>query len=541
MTERRRYLGDEGEHIFASWCAREGLLAQKVSSDASGWDFLVQEPARIDLVRMPLTVLVQVKTTLSRHRYVDGVSLNNWNALARSPLPTFFLVLHAERTEVDRAALVHMDERRIAKVLMRIRKLRSEGKTGVGDRKMRLRWSSDEELSPPLSRSFRDTLEAVVADPAEYANTKQQWLRTVGYEDGHHRISFSASGTDEVTPQRLLAEVVVGLRDSLPVANWSFKELRFGIESDSPLQPDAGGSSAVVTIRQSRPLGVRLLIQPVDGSIPQVFVPAKLWSSRALGDLLEPKDHLERIRASHFSVVLGATTATFDTHFDDGPLTAAEIESVGVGASLFSTLHSRPVRITCCLEEDREVFVVEGCVQSPVDASYEHGISRLADLMENTLRVMHAFGVPSHAQIDFEELAFRSQSLVATGNLLLKPRQTGPSFQVCIEGADSEAEVRKATVGIPFLTHLALGGYQLAGMFVLSGRPVSVEPVHGAYEVEVQDARVDLAFSKVWAKGEEVSVLSFVERIEDWMKQREMMAVIPVEYSAMLEGSSEGA
>jgi hypothetical protein len=540
MTPRNRILGDEGESIFSSWCLRAGLLPQKTSVDSAGWDFLVQEPARVDLSRMPFTAQVQVKTTRRARGYLDGISLFNWNALSKSPLPSFFVVIQVDDHYASKATLVHVDRRRISHALARIHTLEHKGVKNVGDRTMRLRWTEEDEFSEPFAENLRRGLEQYVGDPSDYASQKQEWLRSVGFEEGHHRIHFTATDPAGDNAARIFAELLVGIRESIPVDNFRACALRFGIETPSEQIPPREDASVSISIKPSKVHSVVASLRPLGSPLPQSQFVAEWRTTRGVGVVLPPEEHLDRVIAEHFSIVVGSSQATFTTHSSLKPLTVRDLEVLGICSSLFSRLGSRPVSIRCELEDNRDVAVIVGNIQSNQDAEPGHPLPRFAELMENAVRVAQSFGLPSHATFDLVELHRQREAIVAAGNLLLKPRKEGPSFEVSIQGGEADEDLSASVVGIPFLFRMYLGVFEVAGMFVLSGRPTSVEAGEHGQLVKVLDANVDLAFSEVWTEGDVRDVRPFVSSIESWMVKRGMVAVLPVEYNDLLRALDAG-
>src|SRR4051794_35927794 len=112
----KRDVGEMGESRLKEWAAQEGIIANQVRQDKTGWDFLLEFPSDggsayadnmpLDLVDGSLRCMVQVKST-DRQSNSWPIKLDNWERFVKNPLPCFFLFLEYDhKTECQRAYLV---------------------------------------------------------------------------------------------------------------------------------------------------------------------------------------------------------------------------------------------------------------------------------------------------------------------------------------------------------------------------------------------------------------------------------------------------
>src|SRR5260370_1345404 len=135
----RRNLGGKGGSTLNDWAQDQGIIAQKVHDDRTGWDFLLEfeiEPKlgpggtqlAMDRCHAPLSCLVQVKATTAGMAS-RAVSWKNCLRLAKSQLAAFLLLLRFGRGKAPKAAfLVPIDEAWVRRILERIRKADSQGR-----------------------------------------------------------------------------------------------------------------------------------------------------------------------------------------------------------------------------------------------------------------------------------------------------------------------------------------------------------------------------------------------------------------------------
>ena len=104
-------MGGIGEAMLKQWAHEAGISPNPATNDVKGFDYLlVLSKTRdstatnpLDLDPPELSCLVQVKATRNADRPI-AVKLSNWERLAKSPLPAFFLVVEVGATnKVGRA------------------------------------------------------------------------------------------------------------------------------------------------------------------------------------------------------------------------------------------------------------------------------------------------------------------------------------------------------------------------------------------------------------------------------------------------------
>jgi Domain of unknown function (DUF4365) len=229
--EEQQFRGDLGEAELKRLAAEARLHAIQPLPDRKGWDFEIELPSddgsgSLDKRAPDLPCKIQVKSVSASAATVP-IKLGNWERMAKQPFPWFVLVVVVDSDKVTGSYLVHIGKYWIGRTL---ETLRSQArKPGWQQRKMGLKWQPSDRLEPPDGALFRAALIRALGtrrEPAEYAAAKKRVLDTVGYDGIRYSCAFSVK-RDEGTSA--LAEMVVGLRDSVPVENLIMDELRFGV------------------------------------------------------------------------------------------------------------------------------------------------------------------------------------------------------------------------------------------------------------------------------------------------------------------------
>lgn len=134
-AERIKKIGDLGEHFFRGLCIGANVSQSRPGRDEKGWDFFIEMPQNrlpsvyLDAQPAPIKLLCQVKSTDDFSDRKLSMKVSNFEHLARTPIPSFVLVVDFRNTDSPQAVyLLHFNAERIAQTLTRIRELEAAGK-----------------------------------------------------------------------------------------------------------------------------------------------------------------------------------------------------------------------------------------------------------------------------------------------------------------------------------------------------------------------------------------------------------------------------
>jgi hypothetical protein len=331
--------GDIGQRELLRLAQEARLLPIRPDPDRAGWDFCVQEEeaesnAPLDLRPAARRWMVQVKT-VGRLESVVPISLTNWQRMAKEAVPWFVLVVEVIALQPKRAFLVHVGEFWIRKVLERLTKMAGANEERLNTRKMALRWRSEDELSPSTGPAFAAALRKDAgADPAAYAAQKNHFVENVGYDGPRYRgtLKLPSEGFEQ------LAELAVGLRENLPVAEATVDRVRFGIplrelEASAAVlslqSPPVTGRARVTNVR--KPVGTRCTLEFDIVKATKVFPSIPQEHDRAV------------LRHPIVQIHVRASNTTVDLHYKlpetEGEVALAEI---GPASEFIATIAEAP-------------------------------------------------------------------------------------------------------------------------------------------------------------------------------------------------------
>lgn len=215
-----------------SLCAEGDALCHRVDEDESGWDFLVELPAKTysgpaDMGPPRTSAYVQVKSA-ERERLTCRVTLSNALRAAKSSQP-WFMVLVAQTADGQSTRLyaVHFWEGLIRRTLEAARRADNEGRA-LNKSTITVQFSADDEKGVELVEWMQATIDGV---KPRYEEAKRALNESAGFEDGRGEglITIEADSEEEILRNFL------GLGDGLPLSRFTFTPSRFGIASPSPL------------------------------------------------------------------------------------------------------------------------------------------------------------------------------------------------------------------------------------------------------------------------------------------------------------------
>jgi len=278
-----RRLGRAGERRFASLCADYGAVCNKPEEDESGWDAIVDLPARpvaglpADLQTALPALLVQIK---SHEKPLLRANLKLSNALkfARSDSPCFIvLMILAPDSDVPRFYAAHFWERLIARTLQRGREASHAGvaEEELNRQSLTISFGPEDEHSGDLLAWMEATVGTVGRD---YAGAKRLLRETVGYGPDKFGGSVTIGPLESVEQ---LIDHQLGLGTSIPMSGIRFHNRRFGIDFQMPMPEGDIHSARLLAnpadkcrIRLRGPDGAEAIIRgdvivPAVGNIPE--------------------------------------------------------------------------------------------------------------------------------------------------------------------------------------------------------------------------------------------------------------------------------
>jgi len=227
---RTKQLGNLGENHLEKLCIGSNLSKSKPGQDENGWDYFIEFPQnRISAVHLdaqpaPIKFLCQVKATDNFESKSLSMKVSNWEHLARTPLPTFVLILdYKNGYSPVNCYLCHFNSERIGQTLKRIRELECNGKINLHEHEMTLTAHDSEKF---VSENPIDLKEKIIEytgrNLSEYTELKNNILHNLGYESNRYKFSFT-------TKEDLFIDALLN-NTSIQVDDVTISSVRFGIE-----------------------------------------------------------------------------------------------------------------------------------------------------------------------------------------------------------------------------------------------------------------------------------------------------------------------
>ena len=250
-TNESDLLGRLAEQEFSTWATRGDITVNKVEVDRHGWDFILQMPYRsearsavpsLDKMGPELTCKVQVKSTEQAKNSCDDINLENWSRMISEPVPWFVAILIYEARNLKEAFLVHVDEKLIARALIRLRQISNSDRDSLHKKFMTIAWTEADRIDVPFHEGLiRLTTAAVGNGIYDYVEKKKRLYQTLGYDDrpAQGKVTFQIPVADDPDSLwRSLADHALGLAPNMPVSMIDLNEVRFGIST--PIQRASG-------------------------------------------------------------------------------------------------------------------------------------------------------------------------------------------------------------------------------------------------------------------------------------------------------------
>jgi hypothetical protein len=433
-------LGEIGESEFKLMCDRAGLIANKVSRDRAGWDYVLDWPlpdadVALDRRQGPISAMVQVKARWRDNAEIKG-RLTSLERLAKDVKPSFIYALtYDESTNLAEVRIIHVRGAFLAEVLKKLRTVeadqvgaspRRSGKAKSGRPNQEFmsfsadKWGVQIEPNPD---AFKAHIEGCVGPLMDlYVQQKAAELRELGYSAGR-RISFTTTFTsdDPETLKEEVSDALLGLKKIEAVIGKA-TETRF----DIPLPIPAAGPSTI----EFTPHPVddcELVFRPTEGP-PLVFdgkifgVPQQIMGAGRMKMLIRnPLFYLKITMTSTGELRLANVESTFTVDGDrllaDKHRTSTWADFYGLMAKFWSdelTMEVHPKRV------DSIISTVMGERSDPEAAKWSH-IANICGLLRDILR---AAGAPNQ-KFGIVDIGDRERDIFILGMLLTKTETAG--------------------------------------------------------------------------------------------------------------------
>ncbi|WP_413508265.1 hypothetical protein [Serratia proteamaculans] len=230
-----RNIGKMGENAITYWCSQQNITATFPSEDRHGWDLLLEFPKETHNVLSgdqhppAIECKVQVKSTDNKTN-TWAIKLSNLEMMVKSPLPSFLLFLHFEKsTSVKNAFLVHIDELITAKTLERLRRLSIvDSKHDFHNHTITIKYGNEHELTTLDGSGLKKKIESYIVNYSNYATRKIKQNNEIGY-DPINSHGFTLELTEKEHKEELI-NLFLGEINEVKNFKMSIFNNRFGIK-----------------------------------------------------------------------------------------------------------------------------------------------------------------------------------------------------------------------------------------------------------------------------------------------------------------------
>jgi hypothetical protein len=416
-------LGGIGEATIKQWAHEVGISPNPASHDVKGYDYFLILPRPsantdpvdpLDLEPPELSCLVQVKTTRDAQRPIK-VALSNWERLAKSPLPAFYLVFEVGQTnKVQRAFLVHIGREWVTKVLKRLRQARPGERHRLHHCSMTLGLRPDETLPSLDGTALLAGLRASIGlDAGAYFLAKKNWVETVGYDRYRYHATFTFGVSEPDALHGMMADFAIGQLSRLPIAVSRIREFRFGVPADVK-----GGKDPSEGFLQL-PKIPSFMELPIEASDEQglevVSLRCKAYAAATIFPFLPPEHRKIALKADNVTLVFAPAksleisrqaSATFHL---PSPTEVRTIGGALSAAKLLRMAHRGAIHLTA-IHEGKSIKLGRLPMQW-TDSRLPRTVLDYATAIENAAIVMATFGVPSETKFAFGTLGRQAQTL----------------------------------------------------------------------------------------------------------------------------------
>ncbi|MDN4982256.1 hypothetical protein QY049_03320 [Bradyrhizobium sp. WYCCWR 13022] len=255
------------ENLFATLCSAGGAKAHKAQEDENGWDYFVELPigshlGPLDTQPAEPTAFVQVKSKTTRGLSIE-IKLSNALKAAASALPFFIvLVVIPKGATTHKVYAKHVWTEMITSALREGRLAERDG-TAPNKKRIPVKFSPNDEVTGGIVSWMVAQISMIEGD---YQSKKAKLYHEIGHDTSLGSLTFQGTMPE-------IYRAFLGIGNGLPVKNFSYSPLRFGISSP---KSDIKGASGTVYI-EPKPISDCEIKLQGSADTPAIAVAAKLY------------------------------------------------------------------------------------------------------------------------------------------------------------------------------------------------------------------------------------------------------------------------
>lgn len=318
-------VGDYGEDEVTAWASKLGVTVNKVQRDRHGWDLYFQFPRPGDAGDGDVasrvseaSCKVQVKT-IRAGKGKTKVKLDNWERLAKDPMPCFYVVLEVDDSRTTRDVfLVHVGKTLIEQTLKHLHKLSPKQKKRVHKLERWLSWGDPERLAAPYGESLIAAIKQHIGgDQSKYVREKLRIVERAGFEERPIHLSFTVSAKQSDALNEIMADFAIGMVDRLPVTALSVKEVRFGVAT--PIDAESSGENDIAVSDLPSVASTMLTIASKKEPSQSVSLVCRTFVSDVVAPWLPPEARKIRFASDYCDLILkpGGGALSWKVHVDE--------------------------------------------------------------------------------------------------------------------------------------------------------------------------------------------------------------------------------
>lgn len=293
MVIRKPRIGRASETGFATLCSDAGVVAQAVTEDENGWDYLVEisnagytGPA--DEQPAWKTIYVQVKSTTNDRPIIPELTLSNARKMAQHPSAWFLVLYHRPKSGPPRIYARHVWTEFIERALREVKRADVKGKK-LNKHRLNITLNSEDDHGQGID--LIEWMERVVHSyEPNYSHKKEKIYTTTGREKGYGKAKVKISAGSQVD----LDKTMLGI-GNVAIESFEFVPERFGIIDSRNILSLKGGLLSLEQIHL--PFGIIKFRKP--GSIETISCSGKVYFNP-----LNNAELILRIQASYVQLLL---------------------------------------------------------------------------------------------------------------------------------------------------------------------------------------------------------------------------------------------
>ena len=511
MTSQRD-VGSMGEGIVKVWCDQVGITANKVQQDERAWDYILefssetsvtsQNNVPLDLFQSSLRCMIQVKST-DEQKNGWSVKLDNWERFVKNPFPCFFLILEYDhKNEVQRAFLVHVWQEEIRKILKKLRELSVKQRVKLHKTTMSVKYRRQTQLSSLDGKGLAEAIRATVGiTPEEYAQQKNEFVKSVGYEEGNafFEMTVLPPDTENFDVCEYLIDFAIGLVPHIEFKQATMTDVRFGIRAPQALHIFEGGK---VEVRRQSLGPAQIVVRSQDG-YQEVEIAAETYAPQGM-DLGENNELLKyRLAAPHLDFIISTrSTIKCDINWElpdaNDTVRLSDLEAVSGFLKLIAETPQDGELVINLFFQEKPLGSGSIKIKTPASNDLREGAT--AAFYAN--RILAALGKSTDVNVQFAELLRQTGRLQLLGGVLLaEGRQLAIEFTVkpIDENESGNFSIDGEKYCIPLVLAVYIGEHRVICSMVAIGKLTTVLVEEG------EPLRVRLATSDVRLRHKYIS------------------------------------